>query len=316
MNSFIQTVQGKIKPADFGPALVHEHLLVDFIGASRINRSRYSQDNAFKVMLPFLQEIKKQGFKSFVECTPMFLGRDPVLFQRLSIESGIQVLTNTGLYAAGERQGEPEPFLPGYAGELEAEALAGDWLGEWYRGIEGTDIRPGFVKIGVNPGELRPNSEKVVRAAAITSRHSGLVVACHTVKGVAALHALDIFDQEEVNPNRFIFVHAQGEEDFALQQQVASVGAWMEYDGIGPESSEKHLRIVLHMLDKGFENQILLSQDAGWYRPGEPDGGNVRGFTFLKDQFVPMMHEAGISEKTVDKLLVSNPARAFAIANR
>jgi phosphotriesterase-related protein len=207
-----------------------------------------------------------------------------------------------------------EPYVPDYGFALSAEELAGGWLKEWFEGIEGTNVRPGFVKTGVNPGPLRPTSQKVFRAAAITSRHTGLAIACHTVKAVAALQCLDILEQEKVSPTRFIFVHAQGEENIELLAQCARRGAWIEFDGIDPNSAGKHLKSIRAMLDEGFESQILISQDAGWYRPGEPNGGEVRPFDFLFTDFVPSLVREGFPKATIDHLLEHNPRKAFAIA--
>ena len=307
----VQTVLGPITSTDLGRTLIHEHILVDFVGASRISRDRYSRREAHEIMLPYLVRLKEQGIQTLVECTPKYLGRDPLLLRDLSRDSGVHLLTNTGLYAAGERNGESEPFLPAYAFELSPEALAGGWLQEWYEGIEGTDVRPGFLKIGVTRGALRPVSERIVRAAAIVSRHTGLVVACHTVKGIGALRALELFEKEDVAPNRFIFVHAQGEENKELHLDCARRGAWIEYDGIGPKSAGKHLELILFMLENGYEEQLLISQDAGWYRPGEKGGGEIRGFEYLSSEFVPLMLERGIPRSTVDHLLIHNPRKAL-----
>lgn len=309
----IHTVTGPIAPEKLGRTLIHEHLLVDFAGAKKVTRDSYDRGNAVKRMLPYLKTIREQGVESFLECTPMYIGRDPLLCRELSEASGVQILINTGLYAAGQRQGEPEPYLPQYAYDLEAEHLAGGWLKEWYEGVEGTGIRPGFVKIGVNPGEMRPISAKMVKAGAITARHSGLCVASHTGRGRSALESLDIFEKEGVSPNRYVFVHAQAEKDLALQVEVARRGGWVSLDGIGPKSAEAHLRAILNLLEKGYEDSILISQDAGWYRPGQPNGGEVRGFEYLMETFVPAMLEKGIPQATVDHLLIHNPARAFTV---
>lgn len=307
------TVRGEIDSADLGRTLMHEHLLVDFIGAKDITRDRYDRDDVVRVMLPFLEELKKQGFKTLVECTPAYIGRDAVLWKRLSEASGLHIVTNTGLYAAGQREGAPEPYLPQYAYELSEDELAGGWLKEWFEGIEGSGIRPGFLKIGVNPGEMRPVSEKVVRAAAIVSGHTGLAIACHTGRGLSALRILDILEEISVAPQRYIFVHAQSESDKQLHLRCAERGAWIEYDGISPKSAEKHKELVLFLLKYGFGDQILISQDAGWYRPGEPRGGEVRGFAYLQDQFLPMLWEEGVSEAVTDKLLIDNPRRALEV---
>ncbi len=70
-NSFIQTVQGRIKPDQLGITLPHEHIMVDFIGADKVSRDRYNADEVFEVMLPYLKEIRALGVTGFVECTPM-----------------------------------------------------------------------------------------------------------------------------------------------------------------------------------------------------------------------------------------------------
>ncbi len=123
--------------------------------------------------------------------------------------------------------GEPEPYLPKYAFELSASELAGTWLKEWYEGIAGTGIRPGFIKTGVTPGgSLRPISEKIIRAAAHTVRRTGLAMACHTVEGTSAMRILEIFAEEDVPAHRFIYVHAQGEKRPELPSKGRR-GGWM-----------------------------------------------------------------------------------------
>ncbi len=311
MTKQIHTVLGPIASEELGPTLVHEHILVDFIGANDYSRDRYERSVVHSTMLPFLQQLKSQGITAMVECTPMYLGRDVRLLKGLARESGLHLVTNTGLYAAGEREGRPEPYLPAYAYQLSAEEIAGGWLKEWFEGIEGTKVRPGFVKIGVNRGSLRPISEKIVQAAAITSRHTRLVVACHTVTGVGALQILKQFEEAKVSPNRFIYVHAQGEENLELHLDCARQGAWIEYDGIGPATAAEHLKLILFMLEAGYEDQLLVSQDAGWYHPGVPGGGEIRGFDYLNAVFVPMLLERKVPRATVDHLLIHNPRRAF-----
>jgi phosphotriesterase-related protein len=40
----VQTVTGQVDAASLGVTLMHEHVLVDFIGAARASRSRYDPD--------------------------------------------------------------------------------------------------------------------------------------------------------------------------------------------------------------------------------------------------------------------------------
>lgn len=302
---YIQTVRGTIRPSQLGLTLTHEHILVDFIGADKVSKDRYNPDEVFEVMLPYLQEIKALGVNGFAECTPMFLGRDPELLLRLSQATDIHILTNTGMYK--------EPYLPKYAFEMGAEELSQTWIDEANKGIDGTGIKPGFIKIAVNPGNLIPIQQKIVRSAALTSKATGLTIACHTGHGIAGMEAIDIIEKEGVSPDKFIFVHAGAEPDVNYHIKIAQRGAWVEYDNISPNEANRVIQLLNTMLDKGYEDKLLISQDAGWYNVGEPRGGNIRGFAYIVREFIPLMERSGIQGDTISKLLVENPAKALRV---
>src|SRR5262249_25127003 len=94
--SVVHTVRGPLDPARLGVTLMHEHVLVDFIGADKLQPGRYSPDEVFQVALPYLRALRSKGCDTLVECTPSFLGRDPLLLRRLSQAGGLNLLTNTG----------------------------------------------------------------------------------------------------------------------------------------------------------------------------------------------------------------------------
>ncbi|MDG3007931.1 phosphotriesterase family protein [Paludisphaera mucosa] len=307
----VMTVLGPIAPEDMGVTLPHEHVLVDFVGADAASPDRYKADEVFAVALPYLKRIHEQGVRTFVECTPAFLARDPALLRRLSEASGLHVLTNTGYYAASGGK-----FLPGHARTESADALAARWLAEWRDGIGGTGIRPGFQKIGVDGGPLPEVGVKLVRAAARVHLASGLTIAAHTGDGRAAMQELDVLREEGVDPSAFIWVHANAEPDPALHAEAASRGAWVEFDGVGPGSVDRHVELVAAMKGKGRLGRVLLSHDAGWYHVGEPGGGEFRPFDTLWKDLVPALRKAGLSEADVRTLTVDNPRAAFTIRVR
>src|SRR5689334_1759279 len=126
-----------------GSVLVHEHILVDFVGADRIKPGRYDSDAVFRTALPKVEELKQYGCRRLLECTPNFLGRDPKLLARLSEAAGIDIWTNTGLYGAGAHK-----YVPSFARQETAEQLARRWIEEARRGMDG--VRTRFIKVGVN----------------------------------------------------------------------------------------------------------------------------------------------------------------------
>jgi phosphotriesterase-related protein len=307
----IHTVRGPIEVGQMGVTLVHEHVLVDFIGAEKVSRSRYDADEAFRTILPHLQELHRRDCRTLLECTPAYLGRDPLLLRRLSEASGLQIVTNTGYYGAAN-----DIAVPGHAHAETARQLADRWTAEARRGIEGTGIRPGFVKIGVDAGPLSGIDRKLVEAGARCHLDTGLTLAIHTGNGAAALEILSILKQAGVSPEAYVWVHPQNEKDPAIHSWAVQQGAWVEFDGVSPQGLEAHVEAVAGLFRRNQLDRVLVSQDAGWYRVGEPGGGTYRPHTFLFDAFVPALRSRGIGDAGIATLLIENPARAFAIRRR
>lgn len=302
------TVLGPMPPRKLGRTLMHEHVLVDFIGADQIAPGRYDPEEAFQKAFPHLQRLKSLGCNALVECTPNYLGRDPELLRRLSRASGLHMITNTGLYGAAR-----DKHVPRFAYTESADELAARWIREFEGGIPPSGIRPGFMKIGVDSGPLSEIDAKLVTAAARTHRRTGLVIASHTGDGTAALAELDLLRREGVEPSAFIWVHAQSASDPGIHQQVAELGAWVEFDGISPDSVAQHVGLVMQMKRAGHLGRVLISQDAGWYSVGEPGGGNFRGYDILFTEFLPALRKAGASEDDIHTLLVRNPRQALTL---
>jgi phosphotriesterase-related protein len=60
------------------------------------------------------------------------------------------------------------------------------------------------------------------------------------------------------------------------------------------------------MAAAGLLGRTLVSQDAGWYRVGEPGGGEFRPFTYIYTDFLPRLDAPQVS-----LLMWENPRRAF-----
>lgn len=302
----IQTVLGPIDRATLGVTLIHEHVLVDFIGADKIRPDRYRTDEVFNLALPHLKALKRKGCDTLVECTPNYLGRDARLLRRLARAGGLHILTNTGYYGAGKGK-----YLPRHAYDETAADLAARWTREFREGIDGTDIRPGFLKIGVNAGILSEIDRKLIAAAAQCHRQTGLMIHVHTGDGGAAMDIIDTLQRGRVSPAAYVWVHAQNEKNRDLHRKAAQSGAWVSFDGVSEKRLEDHAEAIVEMIGYGFLDRLLVSQDAGWYHVGEPGGGTYRGYTFLFDEFLPALRRKGLSASHTKALLVTNPARAL-----
>ena len=309
----VMTVRGPIRPTDLGFTLSHEHVLANFQPLADREKSpwTYNLDDVVRTVQPYLEQVKKHGCRTFVDCTAVGLGRDPRLLKRLSDETGLHILTVTGNYAAVDAK-----YLPAYVYSDSDEGLAQRWIQEARGGIEGSGIRPGLIKLGFNGGPLTSIEQKLIRAAAIAHRQTGLTIGAHTGPAVAAFEQLSILEKSGILPSAWIWIHAQNEHDPLQHIKAAKLGAWVSFDGVSSESIELHVGLVSRMLREGLLNRVLVSQDAGWYHVGQPHGGTLRTYDTIFASFIPAIRSAGFSDADVHTLFVTNPAQAFAINTR
>jgi phosphotriesterase-related protein len=263
-------------------------------------------------VIPELEKLKAFGVQTLVECTPAYLGRDVRLLRRLSDTTGLQILTNTGYYGAQNNR-----FIPSDVLLMSAEELSKKWIEEYDKGIDGTGIRPGFIKIGVDGKALSEFHATLVRAAALTHKATGLTIMAHTGPAIAAFQELDILKEEGVSPEAFIWTHATDEKDWSKLVQAAKMGAWISADNYGwnPDLKESYPQLFRLMKEEGVLNRLLVSHDAGWYDPGQPEQP-FKPYTLLFEELIPDLKKIGFTGDDMEQLLVDNPGRAFAVRKR
>lgn len=313
----IMTVNGPIPASQMGITLSHEHVLVDFIGADSTGYHRWDKQEVLKKVLPFLAEIQEHQVSTLVECTPAYIGRDPLLLKELSLQTGMQMLTNTGYYGAHNNH-----FIPAEFYHMTAEELSRIWVDEFENGIEGSGVKPGFIKIGVDGNDaLSMEHKKIITAAAMAHQHTGLVIASHTGPDAPAFEQISILQSHDIDPSAFIWVHAQG-GSLEGNLRAAALGTWISLDNINLNIQsgsqydvQWYAARIQELKNAGYLNQVLISHDAGWYKPGEADGGTFRGFTGIFTDLIPALKELGFSEEDIHVLLEVNPGNAFAIRN-
>ncbi|MBN7815595.1 phosphotriesterase family protein [Algoriphagus pacificus] len=303
---FIHSVTDSIAVEHIGLTLVHEHMLVDFIGADSVSPDRYNRDEVIAKVLPYLMEVKKYSVKTIFDCTPSYLAKDPLLLRELSEKSGITLITNIGFYGAVGGK-----YLPDFVFEENAAQLADRWISEYQNGIDQTGIKPGFIKISVNEEDpLLEVDAKLVRAAGITHENTGLLIYSHTGTWNTAKQEVEILQKMGINPSSFVWVHAQAEQDFQNYITAAQLGVWISLDGIGWGLEEYEDRLVFAK-ENGILEHVLISHDAGWFDPSKPDGGDFVPFTNIFEKLMPALNDKGFDEADWRLLLEENPKRAF-----
>lgn len=315
----VMTVTGAIDARDLGLTLTHEHLFADLRPYDEQASAPLPPDveQVVAVVLPYLQAIRRMGCRSLVDCTATTLGRNPALIRRLSEASDLHMLTVTGAYvAAGGR------FIPPYVREETDEKLAARWIAEWRDGIDGTGVRPGLIKLGVEGDPLTDLERKVLRAAARTHLASGLAIAVHTGPWSdvepgrnerCALAQLETLEAAGVKASAWIWVHAQNEKQGGQHVLAARRGGWVSFDGYRPGQEDAYIEMIDRMREAKLLDRVLVSQDAGWYNAGQPRGGQIQPYAPLFTTLLPALRRHGLGEDEIRMLFTGNPARALAL---
>ena len=316
----IMTVNGPVAAKNMGTTLIHEHVFLDWTGADSIQPQQWDQEAAMRQILPFLRDMQTKNVKTMLECTPNYIGRNPILLKRLADSTGIQILTNTGYYGAVR-----DKYVPAHAYLETADQLADRWVQEYQKGIEQTNIRPGFIKIAVDgDAVLSAIDEKIVRAAARTHLRTGLTIVSHTGPDLPALQQVAVLESEGVSLKAWVWTHAQGGTD-SMRVTLARKGAWISLDGLGWVAPVQHkgdstplynyIHAIEHLKSAGLLHRVLISHDAGWYTHKEPYA-RYEGYTYIFKGVLPLLRQRGMTEQEIEQLLVKNPRQAYTIRVR
>jgi phosphotriesterase-related protein len=130
-----------------------------------------------------------------------------------------------------------------------------------------------------------------------------------------------VLQAHNIDPSCFIWVHAQG-GSLEGNIKAARLGAWISLDNVnlnrtpGSESDVQwYAERIGSLKEAGYLHRVLISHDAGWFKPEEPEGGEFRGFTGIFTDLIPALRSIGFSEKDLELLLIENPRRAFSLRN-
>lgn len=309
MTKRIHTIRGPIDADLLGLILPHEHLFTDLRGPHVPDYAQGEASTVIDVVGPYLADAAATGVTALVECSTLGVGRNVEMLRSLADATPIHIVAPTGVYR--------DAYIPGSLRETGENELAELWTKELVDGIEGTSIRAGFIKLAMSDDGPTALEIRNLKAAARASQNTGAAIAVHTIGGKTAKQEMDVLEAEGLDLHRFIWVHAQTEPDFSNVQEAARRGAYIELDTVGApfQSQLELLETSLALIEAGFVDQLLLSHDAGWYDPSRGDGRpehGFRGYTALRQDFIPALLERGVSEEQIRQITVNNPATAFA----
>jgi len=311
--SQVITVLGPLDASALGVTDSHDHL---FLNSPALAGQDFSD---LAKAVEEVTEAKQGGLQTIVELTPIGLGRQPELMRRVAEMTCVNVIAATGFH-------RDEHYKPGHwVYELSDRELVQRMQSEIETGMQpgdGADValapdaaRAGVIKMGASYQRVSRHERRRLEAAAQVALNTGVAIVCHTEVGTAGDEIADICAAVGLAPDRLILAHPDRNPDPEIHADLAARGVYLEYDTAGrikyrPDS--ELLRLISEVVGAGFGDRILLGLDLGrrdYFRAY--DGGP--GMRYLLQTFVPRL-ERRIGVEAVRRILVDNPARAFALA--
>jgi predicted metal-dependent phosphotriesterase family hydrolase len=307
----VLTVSGPIPPERIGFTLPHEHTScrLDQV-VSREHLVDLTSDP--EVMADELRDFRRRGGSCVVDLTPNGLGRDPIWLRNLATRTGLSIVMGAGWYR--------ERFYPSRADidRRSADDLADEIVAEVEHGVGETGVHPGIIgEIGTDGAWISPREERVHRAAARAAARTGLSLVTHSLRSAVALAQLRIFEEERLDPSRVLIGHADTVPDLDHQLAILERGANLCFDqlgrpGDGAAAREARLvELVVELLERGFTDRILLSQDVCTNDQLKAYGGT--GYGYLAQHFLPHLRTAAVGEGEIAAMTIDNPRRILTV---
>jgi len=325
--SFIRTFHGDIEPTKLGITYSHEHIVCRPQYWVEREADDLLLDDKEKSKLDVL-DFKNLGGQAIVDATAIDYGRDVLAVKEISEETGITIIGTAGFNKSFLWDASIPEHLKKVTGDyrtfhewIEAKSineLADFVIREIEEGLEGTTVRGGQVKFGTGYNRITPLEEKTLRAVARAHHETKAPLHSHTEAGTMGLEQMELLKSEGVNLEYISFGHMDRNPDPFYHAKIASTGAYLSFDGISkikyaPESTR--IQNILDLVDKGYEDQILISGDTArksYYKHYDYGLGLENILGKWVPRFIEEANQKGYDgDKLVDKFFVQNPARCF-----
>ena len=292
-----KTVLGEIDVNGIGVTLPHEHICCYSEYTYKMAGNAYLDKMTLaEVSSNYLKVLKeKYGLNTIVDCTPINIGRNIELLQRVSEQSTVNIICSTGFYYTDE------PVLY----NTSAEQLCKYMVADAYA------VNAGIIKCAVENEAITRFGEKLLRACAKAHLCLGLPIVLHSnANNRNALKALEILFSEGVNPNAVTVGHLSDTDDLEYIKSIASYGCFIGldrlYQNISDEYISKKVQSILELCKAGYEDQILLSHDALFFNgfEAEPKINPQPRFSYCFDHVLPKLPKL-----LLNKLMIQNPMR-------
>ena len=339
---YIQTVCGPISPEALGFTLPHEHIFWDlniYLPKDLDPNDRNDPRNQ-DICLENLSEIrshfqqcsrnviqhdpgiaekellwfKEAGGGTICDCTVRGIGPRPQLLKEVSARTGVNILLGTGYYcysAVTDRENKLDKYE-------KAEQL----LCDLQQGFDGTDVKAGFLKVGVQDAYAEEDRASLA-AAAIAQKQTGAAILIHQPGLERQSQAIfDVLTANGGDLSRTVMCHCDPLlPDLDYIDAMAKAGAYISFDFFGLDgvlgktlflpTDKDRIFSILELIDRGDLGKIVISHDTVYKTMLRQFGGY--GYAHIKRDVWPLMLANGYTQDILDQISIRNPMEIFSL---
>lgn len=321
MTPQVQTLTGPVPAGQLGTTLIHEHLIVTDPELDRnFPHPEWDEERVAQQLRQQLRHLAELGVGTVVDLTVPGLGRDVHRVARMAAGIPVHIVVSTGYYTYTSlppfyHLNGPDRLVRG------PDPLLEMFVKDIREGVAGTQIRAGMIKVASAAQGITDDVALVFSAAAQAHRETGAPITTHsdprTTRGLEQQQRLA---EEGADLNRVVIGHSGDSADIHYLCALADAGSYVGFDRFGMAhmgQDSARLRMLLDLLERGYEDRILLSQDAAVFSRMTPPSWRAAHapdwrMDHLHSTVLPQLRAAGMDRRLQDQLMVENPRRLLA----
>lgn len=313
----VRTILGDVDSSELGMVYSHEHLIIS--GGLGVMKKSDLHLNSVDKACQEVEDVKQYGVKTFVDMMPLDCGRHPEHLLEVARRTNTHIIAATGFHKP--MYYDDIHWIYQYTEDQICDLLVTE-VNEGmdrhsYNGpiVERIPARAGLLKGASDYNRISEVSQKLFRAAAKAQLMTGVPISTHTEDGTMGLEQIRLLTDHGVKPESMILCHTDRNPDLEYHLAMLECGVYLEYDNPSrikywPDSTI--VELILKVVEAGYEDQILLGTDFALRSYWKAYGGGP-GMAHLAASFIPRLKRNGLSQSTIDKFMIHNPARAFSM---
>lgn len=321
----VQTFGGAVDAASLGTTLIHEHVVVGHPELDlNLPHPEWDEDAVLDRAVQGLRRLHALGVRTVVDLTVLGLGRDVARVARVAAQVPVHLVASTGYYTANVLPAYFHTHGPGLLVDG-PDPLVELFVRDIEEGVAGTGVRAGMLKVVTDREGLTPDVERVMTAAAVAHRQTGVPITTHThAPSRNGLLQQEFFRRHGVEPERLVIGHSGDSEDLDYLRTLMDAGSTIGMDRFGMEHvlpDDRRVAVVLALLRLGYAEKMVLSHDTAFFSRVTPPSWRAAHTPHwhmenIPRRIVPLLLEGGATEQDVHQMLVTNPARLLPATTR